>query len=83
MASFTMFQFRYATTWDKILLFIGVAAAMGSGMSMPLMVIYFGRITETMVSNANTSPDDLALYCQKYWTPTPGGTSTTPLPTTL
>ncbi|ODM94056.1 Multidrug resistance protein 1 [Orchesella cincta] len=71
--------FRYASGMDKLLLLVGCLAALGSGFSMPLMVIYFGRITDSMVGNAEASADDQWLYCKNHWAPTtapPGGTTT-------
>ncbi|KAK9472063.1 P-loop containing nucleoside triphosphate hydrolase protein [Dipodascopsis tothii] len=38
--------FRYATAFDKVLLLIGMAAALGEGAMRPLMTIVFGQITD-------------------------------------
>ncbi|KAI3395037.1 hypothetical protein diail_1860 [Diaporthe ilicicola] len=38
--------FSYATTWDKIVLVLSMAAAALSGLSMPLLFLLFGKLTE-------------------------------------
>ncbi|RMZ86376.1 hypothetical protein DV736_g6397, partial [Chaetothyriales sp. CBS 134916] len=39
--------FRYATTWDKILLAVAALAAIGGGAAMPLMTVIFGNLSGT------------------------------------
>ena len=51
-------QYRYATGLDKLLLFIGFLAAMAAGATLPLMIVLFGNMTESMVNQAS---DD--AYC--------------------
>lgn len=47
------------------------------------MVIYFGRITKTMVDDANADPADMELFCEKYQGSTvPSPTTTTLSPST-
>lgn len=36
----------YATAWDRLVLIVSVAAAVGAGLTMPLMNILFGRMTK-------------------------------------
>lgn len=38
--------FCYATAWDKLLIFIGVACAIVSGAALPLLTLVFGNITQ-------------------------------------
>ncbi|KAM0324056.1 hypothetical protein ACHAQA_008244 [Verticillium albo-atrum] len=44
----TIFNFvrvlSYATAWDRLVLFVSVLAAIGSGLTMPLMNILFGQL---------------------------------------
>ncbi|KAM0287414.1 hypothetical protein ACHAQH_000364 [Verticillium albo-atrum] len=44
----TVFNFvrvlSYATAWDRLALFVSVAAAVGAGLTMPLMNILFGQL---------------------------------------
>lgn len=37
--------YRYATTWDKVFIFIAVFAAIGAGAVMPLMTVIFGNLS--------------------------------------
>lgn len=43
--------FRFATTRDKFLAIVAFLAAAVCGASMPLMVIFFGRVTDVMVND--------------------------------
>ncbi|KAJ0119971.1 hypothetical protein J7T55_000821 [Diaporthe amygdali] len=38
--------FSYATTWDKFVLILSMTAAAASGLSMPLLFLLFGKLTE-------------------------------------
>ncbi|POS71073.1 ABC transporter [Diaporthe helianthi] len=38
--------FSYATTWDKLMLLLSMGAAALSGLSMPLLFLLFGKLTE-------------------------------------
>lgn len=51
---------------DKVLLFIGTVAAVASGFSMPLMVIFFGRITDSMVNNNVASYYNMTAFCKNH-----------------
>ncbi len=42
--------FRFASTSDQVLMFVGSLAALGTGLSMPAMLILFGDITNSLVS---------------------------------
>jgi len=42
---FFIFQYRYATGFDWLLIIIGTLAAVASGASLPVMYILFGKLT--------------------------------------
>ncbi|GJQ81867.1 hypothetical protein Trydic_g9893 [Trypoxylus dichotomus] len=44
-----IFQFRYSTILDRILLFIAVLFSMAGGVGTPLMMIFFGEVLEDML----------------------------------
>lgn len=45
-------QYRYATTWDIILIIIGCVFTIVKSMSMPAMFIVFGEFTTLMVDRS-------------------------------
>ena len=45
------FQFRFADTKSRVLLAIGIIASCLHGACMPLMIIVFGSMTDTFVSD--------------------------------
>lgn len=47
-----LFQYRYATGYDKFLLSIGVLCAMGTGICQPLNVLIFGTLTGNIIKFA-------------------------------
>ena len=47
--------FRFATVQEIILIVIGVIAAITGGCSMPVMIILFGQLADTFVSQARNS----------------------------
>uniref|UniRef100_A0A3B4T8A9 ATP-binding cassette, sub-family B (MDR/TAP), member 4 n=1 Tax=Seriola dumerili TaxID=41447 RepID=A0A3B4T8A9_SERDU len=60
--------FRFANSWDIVMIFIGTVMAMINGIVLPLMCIVFGDMTDSFVkdsimSHMNTSnPSDFAIY---------------------
>ena len=41
--------YRYATAWDKLLIFLGTLFAMVNGSGLPLMTIAFGNIMNSFI----------------------------------
>jgi len=50
---FILFQYRFATVSDKILLIVGILIAAIAGLCNPALVIFFGDITQVMVDDAS------------------------------
>ncbi|CAB3398372.1 unnamed protein product [Caenorhabditis bovis] len=47
----TIFQlFRYTSTFDKILLLIGITVACGTGLGLPLMSILMGNVSQSFIN---------------------------------
>ena len=47
-------QFRYATWFDLLLMLIGTIAAMAHGAALPLLLLFFGDLTNVFFSQAAT-----------------------------
>ena len=45
------FQFRFSSAQDKILLALGILAAMCGGCTLPMMIILFGQLANAFVTN--------------------------------
>ncbi|XP_049957820.1 ATP-dependent translocase ABCB1-like [Schistocerca serialis cubense] len=41
--------YRFSTAWEKLLMFVGLVGAVGSGVCQPLNVLFFGDLTGIMV----------------------------------
>ena len=47
-------QFRYATSFDYILILLGTIAAIAHGTALPLLLLYFGDLTNIFISQSAT-----------------------------
>lgn len=45
--------FSFADSTDKVLMIIGTIAAIGNGLSLPIMTILFGELTDSFGQNQN------------------------------
>ena len=48
---FLTFQFRFASWTDMILISIGITGAICGGISLPFMIVLFGTLAKTFVTN--------------------------------
>ena len=48
-------QFRYASWFDLILMLVGTLAAMAHGTALPLLLLFFGDLTNVFLSQAATA----------------------------
>jgi hypothetical protein len=62
------FQYRYSTGFEKFLLFIAGCACLVSGASMPVMVIFFGRISQAMIDYEMDGSEVAVDYCPQKTT---------------
>ena len=59
--------YRYATTWDKVIVWISVFGSIGAGAVMPLMTVsLLSSITRSHIPQANTSRSSLAAWRATY-----------------
>ncbi|KAG5875736.1 hypothetical protein JTB14_010724 [Gonioctena quinquepunctata] len=47
-------MFRYATGWDRFLIYLGILAAVGTGIIQPLNTVLFGGLTGDFIKYAST-----------------------------
>ncbi|KAM4736476.1 ATP-dependent translocase ABCB1 isoform 1-T2 [Anableps anableps] len=47
--------FRFADSWDILMIFIGTVMAIANGVVLPLMCIVFGDMTDSLVKNAGSN----------------------------
>ena len=48
---FLPFQFRFASWTDMLLISIGITGAICGGISLPFMIVLFGTLAKTFVTN--------------------------------
>ena len=48
-------QFRFASAWDIILLFIGIISAVLNGVGFPVVMLVFGQLTDGFIDQAITA----------------------------
>ena len=46
-----LFQFRFSSVQDKCFIGLGILAAMLGGSTLPVMIVLFGDLAKTFVSN--------------------------------
>ena len=54
----SIFQFRYATGFDVLLMTLGTLGAIAHGISLPLLLVIFGDMTDLFI-NADNNFDSL------------------------
>ena len=58
-----LFQFRFSSAQDKILLALGIIAAMCGGCTMPVMIMLFGELTNAFVTNGRNMTEITEIFC--------------------
>lgn len=64
--SFRCYQFRFADSFDILLMLVGTIMAIGNGAVLPAMVIVFGEMTNSFVedSMAGILPPNISLQSE-------------------
>uniref|UniRef100_A0A3Q2QK45 ABC transmembrane type-1 domain-containing protein n=1 Tax=Fundulus heteroclitus TaxID=8078 RepID=A0A3Q2QK45_FUNHE len=59
--------FRFADSWDILMLFVGTVMAVANGVVLPLMCIVFGDMTDSLVNNF-TFPENMTYPLEEEMT---------------
>ena len=59
-----MFQFRFASRKDKVMIWVGIVAAMLGGCSLPVMIVLFGGLADTFVTR-DFDTNEVCQYVSK------------------